>query len=342
MASHCVIGGGSLRNATALAGMPGRSLSVPSCHSPLTTRHSPLTLPGGPIPFRDSTTDRPLYPLPGGRSSPRALVGPDRRRAGLAVRRDGSAAVHPRADPARSRTCCRAWPRRGCRHMQAGPRVCSSRAGRPGACSSVCSATAGGEHHNDPDDRGVLAVHGVVRSARWWPEFAVYRFLCGTGIGGEYAAGVGSWWRRPCRPAPGRSPWGCFRPSPRWVRSSARASVWRSVRRRIIGRIAGWRCLFGFGAIPTPAGRSDPDGTPRARAVAVRGDRARSRSPDLGRSRAASAMRLGDLRAIFGDLLWRRRTLVGHDPGDRRPDRPLGDRLWSRPSWSGEPACPAQ
>jgi MFS family permease len=31
---------------------------------------------------------------------------------------------------------------------------------------------------------------GMSGLARSWPEFAAYRFLCGMGIGGEYAAGV--------------------------------------------------------------------------------------------------------------------------------------------------------
>ena len=31
---------------------------------------------------------------------------------------------------------------------------------------------------------------GLSGLARSWPEFAVFRFLCGMGIGGEYAAGV--------------------------------------------------------------------------------------------------------------------------------------------------------
>src|SRR5262249_49926175 len=67
------------------------------------------------------------------------------------------------------------------------------------------------------------------------------------------------------------------------------------------GQTAGWRVLFAFGAVPSPpvglvpVGGGEPQRWLRAR--------------DVAKSRAG--LQLGDLRAIFGDPVLRRRTVIG-------------------------------
>jgi MFS family permease len=141
------------------------------------------------------------------------------------------------------------------------------------------------------------ALSGLARS---WPEFAAYRFLCGMGIGGEYAAGVAL--VAEAMPARARP----FALGLVQAFSSVGAIIGSGLSLLVgpqttVGQTAGWRVLFLFGAIPS---------------LLVVLIRMRVREPerwlrarDLAESRAG--LRLGDLRAIFGDPVLRRRTVIG-------------------------------
>lgn len=153
---------------------------------------------------------------------------------------------------------------------------------------------------------------GLSGLARSWPEFVLYRFLCGMGIGGEYAAGVVLVAETmPARARP-------FALGLVQASSSVGAIIGTGSSlvvgpQTTMGQTAGWRVLFWFGVIPSllvvliRARVKEPDRWLRARELARLGDRsAAEQSPSPG-----SEMRLGDLRAIFGDSTLRRRTLVG-------------------------------
>src|SRR3954451_15189711 len=150
--------------------------------------------------------------------------------------------------------------------------------------------------------------------ARTWPEFAVFRFLCGMGIGGEYAAGVALVAETmPARARP-------FALGLVQAFSSVGAIVGSGLSLLVgpqatFGQTAGWRVLFWFGVIPSllvvliRARVKEPDRWLRARALArAAGGSGTDRSQS---SSSRSELRLGDLRAIFSDLILRRRTLIG-------------------------------
>jgi MFS family permease len=141
------------------------------------------------------------------------------------------------------------------------------------------------------------ALSGLARS---WPEFAAYRFLCGMGIGGEYAAGVAL--VAEAMPARARP----FALGLVQAFSSVGAIIGSGLSllvgpQTMVGRTAGWRVLFLFGAIPSllvvliRMRVQEPGRWLRAR--------------DLAQSRAG--LQLGDLREIFGDPILRRRTVIG-------------------------------
>jgi MFS family permease len=151
---------------------------------------------------------------------------------------------------------------------------------------------------------------GLSGLARSWPEFAVYRFLCGMGIGGEYAAGV----VLVSETMPAR-----FRPfglglvqafsSVGAILGSALSLVVGPQAK--LGQMAGWRALFLFGVIPSllvvliRMRVRESDRWLRARELA---------SAHVGSSSSAtsaSELRLGDLSAIFRDRTLRQRTLLG-------------------------------
>ncbi|QEH35129.1 Putative sialic acid transporter [Aquisphaera giovannonii] len=149
------------------------------------------------------------------------------------------------------------------------------------------------------------ALSGLARS---WPEFAAYRFLCGMGIGGEYAAGVAL--VAEAMPARARA----FALGAVQASSSIGAIIGSGLSLLVgpqgtaIG-VAGWRILFFFGALPSlmvipiRLRVPEPDRWLRAR------DRAREEAAEGAPARPE--LRLGDLRAIFRDPVLRRRTLVG-------------------------------
>jgi MFS family permease len=143
---------------------------------------------------------------------------------------------------------------------------------------------------------------GLSGLARSWPEFAAYRFLCGMGIGGEYAAGVAL--VAEAMPARSRA----FALGLVQAASSIGAMIGSGLSVLIgpqsrVGGYAGWRVLFFFGVIPSVLlvllrlRVPEPDRWLHARDEALR-------SPEPGR-------KLGDVRAIFADPVLRRRTLIG-------------------------------
>ena len=91
---------------------------------------------------------------------------------------------------------------------------------------------------------------GLSGLARSWPEFALYRFLCGMGIGGEYAAGVALVAETmPARARP-------FALGLVQAFSSVGAIIGSGLSLLVgpqttMGQTAGWRVLFWFGVIPS-------------------------------------------------------------------------------------------
>jgi MFS family permease len=152
--------------------------------------------------------------------------------------------------------------------------------------------------------------------ARNWPEFAVFRFLCGMGIGGEYAAGVALVAETmPARARP-------FALGLVQAFSSVGAMIGSGLSllvgpHTMIGQMAGWRVLFLFGVLPSllvvliRMRVKEPERWLRARDLARSIARREVDSASELPSSPSSEIRLGDLTAIFGDPVLRRRTLVG-------------------------------
>jgi MFS family permease len=140
---------------------------------------------------------------------------------------------------------------------------------------------------------------GLSALARTFADFAAYRFLCGTGIGGEYAAGVALVAETV---TPRARPYclGLLQGL------AALGQVGGSLVSLAVGPqaeiagVAGWRLLFLVGVLPAllvviiRLGLREPEGWLRAQKQA--GER---------------HQQMGDLREIFGDRRWRRYLLVG-------------------------------
>jgi len=153
---------------------------------------------------------------------------------------------------------------------------------------------------------------GLSGLARSWPEFAAYRFLCGMGIGGEYAVGVALVAETmPARARP-------FALGLVQAFSSVGAIIGSALSLLVgpqttFGQTAGWRVLFWFGVIPSllvvliRMRVQEPDRWLRARELA----RSAAEPGGENSTTSGSELRLGDLRAIFGDRRLRHRTLVG-------------------------------
>jgi MFS family permease len=137
----------------------------------------------------------------------------------------------------------------------------------------------------------------------WW-DFVLYRFLCGMGIGGEYAAGVAL----VAEVMPDRARPYCLG---LLQGLAALGQVAGSAVSLLIGPqaevqgVAGWRWLFLIGLLPSllvvliRLTLREPESWLRAREAARQAD-----SDELHRQ-------LGDLREIFGDRRWRYHTLIG-------------------------------
>ncbi|WP_165073248.1 MFS transporter [Paludisphaera rhizosphaerae] len=144
---------------------------------------------------------------------------------------------------------------------------------------------------------------GMSGLAQSWPEFLAYRFLCGMGIGGEYAAGVAL----TAEAIPARSRAVCLA----LVQASSSIgailgsalSLWvgPQATESILG-YPGWRVLFFFGVIPSillvliRSRVPEPDRWIRAREEA-------ERDPEAG-------YRMGDVRELVVDPVLRRRSLI--------------------------------
>jgi MFS family permease len=140
---------------------------------------------------------------------------------------------------------------------------------------------------------------GLSALARSWWDFAAYRFLCGMGIGGEFAAGVAL----VAETVPPRARPHCLGLLQGLAAlgqvSGSLVSLAVGPQEEIAG-VAGWRLLFLAGVLPAllvvviRLGLREPEGWLQARKQA-----------------AERHQRLGDLREIFGDRRWRRHLLIG-------------------------------
>jgi MFS family permease len=147
-------------------------------------------------------------------------------------------------------------------------------------------------------------------SQSWW-DFALYRFLCGLGIGGEWAAGVALVAEvLPARARPHAL--GLVQAFSSFGAITGAALSLAIPPQGFVGPLAGWRVLFLLGVLPGLL------------VVVIRlrvreSDRwlqARARSkPDEEKTDqvtpAQPEKRLGDVREIFGDRRWRYHTLIG-------------------------------
>jgi MFS family permease len=152
---------------------------------------------------------------------------------------------------------------------------------------------------------------GLSALAQSWWDFALYRFVCGAGIGGEYAAGVAL----VAETVPHRARPYCLG---LLQGLAALGHVSGSLISLVIGPqaqyggIAGWRLLFLVGILPAllavviRRGLHEPDSWVKARARAL-GEGAAG-SDELHRQ-------MGDLREILGDRRWRHRLLIGMNLG---------------------------
>jgi MFS family permease len=139
---------------------------------------------------------------------------------------------------------------------------------------------------------------GLSALAQGWWDFALYRFLCGTGIGGEYAAGLSL----VAETMPARARPYCLG----FLQGlAALGHVGGSILSLAVGPqaeiegVAGWRLLFLVGVLP---------------ALLVVIIRSSLREPDSWvRVQAGDKLhrKTGDLRELFGDGRWRRHLLVG-------------------------------
>ena len=289
-------------------------------------------------PVRNRPADEPQHPPSSARSSlvsriaSRALVRVDYRRPGLVVRHHGPAVVcageeagvrellardyvapaatpastpHPAAPlapPELPAAVVQAASGQATMHLHVGLGH-----GRLGL--RAVRRPLGPGANDGVDDPVVLAVHGFVRFLRRWWDFALYRFLTGMGVGGEWAAGVALVAEvMPARARPYALP--CSRRCRPWATSPRRVGVDQSMDRsackRSLGGVSGWRLLFLIGVLP--AGLvvvirrrlREPESWVQAKAAC-------SRSP----SADGPHRPLGDLRELFGDPRWRYHMLVG-------------------------------
>jgi MFS family permease len=146
------------------------------------------------------------------------------------------------------------------------------------------------------------AFTGLSAFATSWWDFALYRFLCGTGIGGEYAAGVAL----VAETMPARARPYCLGllQSLAALGNVAGSAVSLGIGPQAeIEGFAGWRALFLVGLLP---------------ALVVVLIRWRLKEPEVwlqarakGEHLEERERRAGNLREIFGDRRWRRHLWIG-------------------------------
>lgn len=143
---------------------------------------------------------------------------------------------------------------------------------------------------------------GLSALSRTWWDFALYRFLCGVGIGGEYAAGVALVAETvPTRARPyclgllqGLAAFGQV--------SGSLVSLAIGPQAEYDG-VSGWRLLFLVGILPSllvvliRLGLREPESWLRARETATQPDE--------------YARQMGDLSELFGTPRWRRHLMIG-------------------------------
>jgi MFS family permease len=150
------------------------------------------------------------------------------------------------------------------------------------------------------------AFTGLSAAAQGWLDFAIYRFITGMGVGGEFAAGVSL----VAEVMPNRA-----RPYALGL-LQALSAVGNMVAAGIsfvippqseVNGIAGWRWMFLVGIIPAllviliRRGLKEPESWERARAQA---QAASGNTDDFQKQ-------LGDMKELFHDPRWRYHTLVG-------------------------------
>lgn len=92
------------------------------------------------------------------------------------------------------------------------------------------------------------AFTGLSALSQSWYDFALYRFICGMGIGGEYAAGV-ALVAETVSPRARPSAWGCYKDSLRWDRfpglsSASRSDLKQSSTESLAGDCCSWSGCF--------------------------------------------------------------------------------------------------
>jgi MFS family permease len=146
---------------------------------------------------------------------------------------------------------------------------------------------------------------GLSAFSRTWWDFAIYRFLTGMGVGGEWAAGVAL--VAEVMPARARPHALALLQALSAVGNIAAAGLsFLLPPQSELHGIQGWRYLFLIGTAPALLvvlvrwRLKEPESWVKAK-TAVAGD---SRTDELHRQ-------LGDLRELFGDRRWRHNTIVG-------------------------------
>jgi MFS family permease len=156
---------------------------------------------------------------------------------------------------------------------------------------------------------------GLSALSRTWLEFALYRFLAGTGVGGEFAAGVAL----VAEVMPSRARPYCLG---MLQALSAIGNISGSMISRVIGpqaefgTIAGWRLLFLVGILPALLvviifwRLREPESWVRAKERAL-GEPAGTNDSHSESRPDELHKQLGDLREIFRDRRWRYHTIIG-------------------------------
>jgi MFS family permease len=150
---------------------------------------------------------------------------------------------------------------------------------------------------------------GLSALAQTWWDFALYRFLCGLGIGGEYAAGVALIAEvMPSRARPYAL--GSLQALGALGNVSGSALSLALGPQAQVGALAGWRALFLVGVLPALLvvvirwRLREPERWLRAREQARVSRNDKPRADELQRQ-------LGDVRDIFRDRRWRYHALIG-------------------------------
>jgi MFS family permease len=137
-----------------------------------------------------------------------------------------------------------------------------------------------------------------------WPDFFVYRFLCGTGVGGEFAAAVSL----VAEVMPSRSrPYALalLQALSAFGNMTAAGISFLLPPQQMINGIAGWRLMFLVGIVPAilvifvMRRLKEPESWVRAKEAEARG-----KAVHKGRG-------MGSLGELFGDPRWRKNAIIG-------------------------------